>query len=206
MNRERRELLEPLELAYSPCPNDTFIFTPWVEGRIPNAPPVVERYEDIDTLNQLALRGEPDIVKVSFHALGHLRDNYYLLRSGGALGLVLASWRRLPRVGGGDSGGARPSPPPRSLGRAPYAALSVRHGSLPRSAAVEHDLARRVGGAGPGHGDQPHPLDDRVSGRRRRDHGRGGRPAAPRPGAPASRAGAGGCDGRAGRRRRQKRY
>ena len=83
MNREPRE---PLELAYSPCPNDTFIFTPWVEGRIPGAPTVVERYEDIDTLNQIALRGEPDVVKVSFHALGHLRDNYYLLRSGGALG------------------------------------------------------------------------------------------------------------------------
>ena len=78
--------LEPLTLAYSPCPNDTFIFTPWVEGRIPDAPPVVERYEDIDTLNQIALRGEPDIVKVSFHALGHLRDRYCLLRSGGALG------------------------------------------------------------------------------------------------------------------------
>ena len=78
--------LEPLELAYSPCPNDTFIFTPWVEGRIAGAPPVVERYEDIDTLNQIALEGEPDVVKVSFHALGHLRDRYCLLRSGGALG------------------------------------------------------------------------------------------------------------------------
>jgi 1,4-dihydroxy-6-naphthoate synthase len=78
--------MKPLTLAYSPCPNDTFIFTPWVEGRIPGAPPVVERYEDIDTLNQIALRGEPDIVKVSFHALGHLRERYCLLRSGGALG------------------------------------------------------------------------------------------------------------------------
>ncbi len=80
------EPVKPLELAYSPCPNDTFIFTSWVEGRIAGAPPVTERYEDIDTLNQIALRGEPDIVKVSFHALGHLRDQYCLLRSGGALG------------------------------------------------------------------------------------------------------------------------
>ena len=78
--------MTPLELAYSPCPNDTFIFTPWVEGHISGAPPVVERFEDIDTLNQIALKGEPDIVKVSFHALGHLRDRYCLLRSGGALG------------------------------------------------------------------------------------------------------------------------
>ena len=85
MNHEPPEP-RALSLAYSPCPNDTFIFTPWVEGHIPDAPAVVERFEDIDTLNQMALRGEPDIVKVSFHALGHLRDRYYLLRSGGALG------------------------------------------------------------------------------------------------------------------------
>jgi 1,4-dihydroxy-6-naphthoate synthase len=78
--------MNPLTLAYSPCPNDTFIFTPWAEGRIDGAPAVVERYEDIDTLNRIALAGEPDIVKVSFHAFGHLRDRYGLLRSGGALG------------------------------------------------------------------------------------------------------------------------
>jgi 1,4-dihydroxy-6-naphthoate synthase len=78
--------LNPLTLAYSPCPNDTFIFTPWVDGHIAGAPPVVERFEDIDTLNRLALAGEPDVVKISFHAYGHLRDRYTLLRSGGALG------------------------------------------------------------------------------------------------------------------------
>jgi 1,4-dihydroxy-6-naphthoate synthase len=78
--------MTPLTLAYSPCPNDTFIFTPWAEGRIDGAPAVVERYEDIDTLNRIALAGEPDVVKVSFHAFGHLRDRYGLLRSGGALG------------------------------------------------------------------------------------------------------------------------
>jgi len=75
-----------LTLAYSPCPNDTFIFTPWVEGCISGAPPVIERFEDIDTLNRIALAGEPDVVKISFHAYGHLRDRYSLLRSGGALG------------------------------------------------------------------------------------------------------------------------
>jgi 1,4-dihydroxy-6-naphthoate synthase len=78
--------MNPLTLAYSPCPNDTFIFTPWVEGHIENAPAVVERLEDIETLNRAALAGEPDVVKVSFHAYGHLRDRYCLLRSGGALG------------------------------------------------------------------------------------------------------------------------
>jgi 1,4-dihydroxy-6-naphthoate synthase len=78
--------MKPLTLAYSPCPNDTFIFTPWVTGHIEHAPPVVEQLEDIETLNRAALAGEPDIVKISFHAYGHLRDQYCLLRSGGALG------------------------------------------------------------------------------------------------------------------------
>jgi 1,4-dihydroxy-6-naphthoate synthase len=78
--------MTPLTLAYSPCPNDTFIFTPWVEGHVAHAPAVVERLEDIDVLNTAALAGEADVVKVSFHAYGHLRDRYCLLRSGGALG------------------------------------------------------------------------------------------------------------------------
>src|SRR5687767_15495830 len=75
-----------LTLAYSPCPNDTFIFTPWVEGHLQDAPAVVERLDDIETLNRAALAGEVDIAKVSFHAYGHLRERYALLRSGGALG------------------------------------------------------------------------------------------------------------------------
>lgn len=78
--------MEALTLGYSPCPNDTFIFTAWVEGRIAGAPPVVERLEDIETLNRLALERRLDVAKVSFHALGHLRDHYCLLHAGGALG------------------------------------------------------------------------------------------------------------------------
>jgi 1,4-dihydroxy-6-naphthoate synthase len=45
-----------------------------------------ERLEDVETLNRLALTGELDVTKVSYHALGHIRDQYALLRSGSALG------------------------------------------------------------------------------------------------------------------------
>ncbi len=76
----------PLTLAYSPCPNDTFIFHAWVSGLLPGAPAVAERLEDIDTLNGLASAGKADVIKVSFHAFGRLRDRYALLHSGGALG------------------------------------------------------------------------------------------------------------------------
>ncbi|PLX83194.1 MAG: 1,4-dihydroxy-6-naphthoate synthase [Desulfuromonas sp.] len=76
-----------LTLGYSPCPNDTFIFYALIHGRIPLPGLAVrERLEDVETLNQLALSGALDLTKVSYHALGHLRSEYALLRSGGALG------------------------------------------------------------------------------------------------------------------------
>ena len=75
-----------LSLGYSPCPNDTFIFCAMTQGRIPDAPPCREVLEDIETLNVLALEHRLDLTKISFHALGHLRDHYVLLRAGGALG------------------------------------------------------------------------------------------------------------------------
>jgi len=78
--------LSALSLAYSPCPNDTYIFHAWVHGLVPGAPRVREVLADIDELNAMALRAEPDVVKVSFHALAHLRERYVLLHSGGALG------------------------------------------------------------------------------------------------------------------------
>ena len=79
--RDRR-----LSLGYSPCPNDTFIFYALVHGQLPQAPPFDEVLDDIETLNGMAAREELDVVKVSFHALGHFLDRYCLLHSGGALG------------------------------------------------------------------------------------------------------------------------
>lgn len=76
----------PLNLGYSPCPNDTFIFYALTHGLIERPCELNVRHEDVETLNQLALRGILDLTKISYFALGHLRENYCLLRSGGALG------------------------------------------------------------------------------------------------------------------------
>ncbi len=79
--------MKTLSLGYSPCPNDTFIFYSLVHGRIDtDGLHFVEVLEDVETLNQMARQSRLDITKVSFHAFGHLRDDYCLLRSGGALG------------------------------------------------------------------------------------------------------------------------
>jgi len=79
--------MQQLSLGYSPCPNDTFIFYGLIHGKVP-CPGVEfsERLEDVETLNQLALKKQLDLTKISYHALGHLRESYVLLRSGGALG------------------------------------------------------------------------------------------------------------------------
>jgi 1,4-dihydroxy-6-naphthoate synthase len=80
-------MTQELTLGFSPCPNDTFMFYPLVHGLVDSGGlSYRERLEDVETLNQLALADELDISKVSYHALGHIRDRYALLRSGSALG------------------------------------------------------------------------------------------------------------------------
>ena len=76
-----------LSLGYSPCPNDTFMFDAMVHGKIDTEGLSFEFFhEDVETLNRWAFEGRMDITKLSYHALGHLLDNYALLRSGSALG------------------------------------------------------------------------------------------------------------------------
>jgi 1,4-dihydroxy-6-naphthoate synthase len=76
-----------ITIGYSPCPNDTFIFYALIKGKV-RVPGIEfrERLEDVETLNRLALEGTLDITKISYHAFGHLREHYALLRSGSALG------------------------------------------------------------------------------------------------------------------------
>ncbi|MDK9708422.1 MAG: 1,4-dihydroxy-6-naphthoate synthase [Desulforhopalus sp.] len=78
----------PLTLGYSPCPNDTFIFYALVHGKIPTkgitfSEPLLE---DVEQLNQWAMASCLDVTKMSFHAFGHVQDEYCILAAGSALG------------------------------------------------------------------------------------------------------------------------
>jgi 1,4-dihydroxy-6-naphthoate synthase len=75
-----------MNIAFSPCPNDTFVFHAWAHGLIEGAPPLDVTFADIDVTNTAAERGEFDVLKVSYAALPWLLDQYALLPSGGALG------------------------------------------------------------------------------------------------------------------------
>jgi 1,4-dihydroxy-6-naphthoate synthase len=75
-----------LSLAYSPCPNDTFIFAAWTRGMLADATPVNVVLDDVEALNEAAARGRFELTKVSYGAIPYLLDKYRILRAGGALG------------------------------------------------------------------------------------------------------------------------
>src|SRR4051794_12527969 len=75
-----------LSLAFSPCPNDTFVFHALVHGLVPGAPGFDVTYADVDVTNTAAADGRFDLVKVSYAALPWLLADYALLPCGGALG------------------------------------------------------------------------------------------------------------------------
>lgn len=76
-----------LTLGFSPCPNDTFIFDALIHHKIDTEGFEFDvLFEDVETLNQKALRGELDITKLSFHAFAYVTDKYALLDAGSALG------------------------------------------------------------------------------------------------------------------------
>ncbi|MFJ9717858.1 1,4-dihydroxy-6-naphthoate synthase [Streptomyces sp. NPDC101213] len=77
---------DPLQIAYSPCPNDTFVFDALAHGRVPGAPALDVTFADIDITNGMAERGEHDVLKVSYAVLPYVLDDYALLPCGGALG------------------------------------------------------------------------------------------------------------------------
>ncbi len=97
-----------LTLAFSPCPNDTFMFHAWVEGLINMQGHQFKiRMADVEELNQSAMKQEADITKLSFAAFAHLADRYELLTSGAALGhqcgpLLVSKhnfkWEELPQL------------------------------------------------------------------------------------------------------------
>jgi 1,4-dihydroxy-6-naphthoate synthase len=74
-------------LAFSPCPNDTFIFDALVNHKIDTKGFEFNvTLEDVQTLNQQALQGIHQFSKISYGVLPLITNNYKLLSSGGALG------------------------------------------------------------------------------------------------------------------------
>ncbi|MFH1911400.1 MAG: 1,4-dihydroxy-6-naphthoate synthase [Pseudomonadota bacterium] len=76
-----------LDIGFSPCPNDTFIFDALIHQRIDTAPfRFRPQIADVEELNKRGFAQKHPITKLSFYAYLLLKDHYDLLDSGAALG------------------------------------------------------------------------------------------------------------------------
>jgi len=76
-----------LTLAFSPCPNDCFMFDAIVNKRIDLEGLQFDvRLADVEALNKAAFAREVDVTKLSYHAYAYCAANYVLLDAGSALG------------------------------------------------------------------------------------------------------------------------
>ncbi|HVE77926.1 MAG TPA: MqnA/MqnD/SBP family protein [Gemmatimonadaceae bacterium] len=96
-----------IRVAHSPDSDDAFMFYALAEGKIETGDlAYVHELQDIETLNQRALRGELEVTAVSLHAYAYLTDRYALLPHGCSMGdrygprLVATRPMRRPEVRG----------------------------------------------------------------------------------------------------------
>jgi 1,4-dihydroxy-6-naphthoate synthase len=76
-----------IHVAHSPDSDDAFMFYALAKGLIDTEGlTYVHELQDIETLNQRALRGELEVTAVSIHAYAYLSDRYALLPHGASMG------------------------------------------------------------------------------------------------------------------------
>jgi 1,4-dihydroxy-6-naphthoate synthase len=76
-----------IRVAHSPDSDDAFMFYALAEGKIDTGDiRYVHELQDIETLNQRALRGELEVTAVSIHAYAYLSHRYALLPHGASMG------------------------------------------------------------------------------------------------------------------------
>ena len=76
-----------IHVAHSPDSDDAFMFYALASGKIDTEGlSYVHQLQDIETLNQRAMRGELEVTAVSIHAYAYLSDRYALLPHGASMG------------------------------------------------------------------------------------------------------------------------
>ena len=76
-----------IRVCHSPDSDDAFMFYALAEGKVDTGNlDYVHELQDIESLNQRALRGELEVTAVSIHAYAYLADRYALLPHGASMG------------------------------------------------------------------------------------------------------------------------
>ena len=80
-------LMTTIHVAHSPDSDDAFMFYALAVGKIDTEGlTYVHELQDIESLNQRAMRGELEVTAVSIHAYAYLSDRYALLPHGASMG------------------------------------------------------------------------------------------------------------------------
>ena len=78
---------ETIRIGHSPDSDDAFMFYALARNLIPtNGIEVVHVIEDIESLNQRALKAELEVTAVSIHAYAYIADTYALMPCGSSMG------------------------------------------------------------------------------------------------------------------------
>jgi 1,4-dihydroxy-6-naphthoate synthase len=76
-----------IRVAHSPDSDDAFMFYALAEGKVDTGGlRYVHELQDIESLNQRAMKGELEVTAVSIHAYAYLTDRYALLPHGSSMG------------------------------------------------------------------------------------------------------------------------
>ncbi len=76
-----------IRVGHSPDPDDAFMFYGLASGKVKIDGVRIEHVmEDIQTLNERALRAELEVTAISAHAFVHVAEQYWVMRTGASMG------------------------------------------------------------------------------------------------------------------------
>ncbi len=76
-----------IRIGHSPDPDDAFMFYGLSSGKVKLDGIRIEHVlEDIQSLNERALRGELEVTAISAHAFPYVADKYWIMDTGASMG------------------------------------------------------------------------------------------------------------------------
>lgn len=96
-----------IRVGHSPDPDDAFMFYGLSSGKVKlEGITIQHQLEDIQTLNERALRGELEVTAISAHAFSYVADRYWVMATGASMGegygpvIVSKRYRTLDELAG----------------------------------------------------------------------------------------------------------
>jgi hypothetical protein len=84
-----------IRVGHSPDPDDAFMFYGLASGKVKIDGIRIEHVmEDIQSLNERAMRAELEVTAISAHAFVYIADRYWIMRTGASMGKATAHRRR----------------------------------------------------------------------------------------------------------------